>query len=135
MKFKNHIRLKQPGAQIHILAFINIIFLLGMLFILSSSFVTPPAIAVKFPNAVTSELMKEENFVVTITGEDVIYVNGSIKTLKELQNLLTKSPDLSKRSLLIKSDRRTSFGRIIDVWDLCRNLGIENINIATHQEQ
>jgi len=35
---------------------------------------------------------------------------------------------------MIKADRRSSMGRIVDIWDLCRQLGIEKINIATTRE-
>jgi len=37
--------------------------------------------------------------------------------------------------VLIKADRRASVGRIVDVWNLCRALGLERVNIATNQEQ
>ena len=38
---------------------------------------------------------------------------------------------MERRSLFIKADRRASVGRIVEVWDLARDLGIPKINIAT----
>ena len=60
------------------------------------------------------------------------FQDGKGDTLKELTKTL-KSVKSAGRPLLIKSDRRASVGRIVDVWDLCRKLGIERINIATNQ--
>jgi biopolymer transport protein ExbD len=35
---------------------------------------------------------------------------------------------------LIKADKRASLGRVVEVWDMARDLGITQINIATNQE-
>jgi len=82
----------------------------------------------------TSDIIKEENLIVTITSENILYLNGTVTTLKELKQRLSQ-PNIKDRPLLIKADRRASVGRIVDIWDLCRNLGIEQINIATNQEK
>ena len=132
MKFKRHTKLEHGLEQIDIAPLIDVIFLLLIFFMLSSSFVFQSGISVKLPKAVTSDIVKEENFIVTITSENVTYLNGEIVTLKELKQKLNR-PGSQERPLLIKADRRASVGRIVDVWDLCRDLGIERINIATNQ--
>lgn len=134
MRFKRHAKLEHGLRQIDIAPLIDIVFLLLIFFMLSTSFTLQSGINVKLPKAVTSDILKDENVIITITRENVIYLNGRIITLKELEADLAKfgSP---KRPLLIKSDRRASVGRVVDVWDLCRSLGIERINIATNQEE
>ncbi len=134
MKFKRHAKLEHGLKQIDIAPLIDVIFQLLIFFMLSSSFTFQSGISVKLPKAVTSDIIKEENFIITITGENVVYFNGVISTLKELKQKLDR-PNIKKRPLLIKADRRASVGRIVDIWDLCRNLEIEKINIATNQER
>lgn len=134
MKFKRHTKLEQGMKQIDIAPLIDVIFQLLIFFMLSSSFTFQSGINVKLPKAVTSDIIKEENYIITITNENVIYLNNQIVTFKELEEKL-KLPANKSRPILIKSDRRASMGRIVDVWDLCRNLGIERINIATNQDQ
>ena len=134
MKFKRYTKLEHGLEQIDIAPLVDVIFQLLIFFMLSSSFTFQSGINVKLPKAVTSDVIKEENLIVTITSENVIYLNGAITTLKELKQQLGR-PDGKDRPLLIKADRRASVGRIVDVWDLCRTLGIEKINIATDQEQ
>ena len=132
MKFKRHLKPVYGLEQIEIVPLINILFLLLMFVLLTSSLVSPSGINVKLPKAITSDIFKEENFIITITSENVIYLNNKIVTHKELQQALNKSNN-KHRQILIKTDRRASVGRIIDVWDLCRSAGIEKINIATNQ--
>ena len=101
---------------------------------LSSSFTFQSGIHVKLPKAITSDVIEEKNFIITITSENIIYLNNAIITLKELKKELLK--DNNKGCpVLIKADRRSYLGRTIDVWDLCRELGIERINIATNQKK
>jgi len=134
VKFKRHTKLKHGLGQIDIAPLIDVIFQLLIFFMLSSSFTFQSGINVKLPKAVTSDIIKEENLIVTITSENILYLNGTVTTLKELKRRLSQS-NTKERPLLIKADRRASVGRIVDIWDLCRNLGIEQINIATNQEK
>ena len=132
MKFKRHTKLEHGLGQIDIAPLIDVIFQLLIFFMLSSSFTFQSGINVKLPKAVTSDIITDENLIVTITSENIIYLNGAVITLKELKTRLDH-PASKDRPLLIKADRRASVGRIVDIWDLCRNLGIERINIATNQ--
>ncbi len=133
MQFKRHFKLDYSPAQILTVPLINVIFLLLIFFILSPSLTIQPSINVKLPKAITSDIVQEKDFIITITGEDVVYLNGKVTTLKELSKRLSNN-DIKNKPLLIKTDRRSSVGRIVDIWDLCRSLGIEKINIATNQE-
>jgi len=134
MNFKRHVKLESGLKQIDIAPLIDVIFQLLIFFMLSSSFTFKTGINVKLPKAVTSDTIKEESYVITITGENVVYLNSEIKTMKELTEALPTIKE-TKRPLLIKADRRSSMGKLVDIWDMCRNLGIEKINIATNQDQ
>lgn len=133
MKFKRHTKLEHGLQQINIAPLVDVIFQLLVFFMLSSSFTFQSGINVRLPKAVTSDIIKEDNLIITITSENIIYLNSKISTLKELKNELGKIKG-KNNPILIKADRRSSVGRIVDVWDLCRNLGIERINIATNQD-
>lgn len=133
MRFKRRFTKADALSQISVIPFVNLIFLLFIFCLLTSSFISEPGIGVKLPKVVTSDTLQGENIVITITSENVIYLNGTISTIKELTGKLSQS-ETKGQSVLIKADRRSSVGRIVDVWDLCRQLGIEHINIATNQK-
>lgn len=133
MRFKGRMELEHGLRQIDIAPLIDMIFQLLIFFMLTSSFVIQPGIKVNLPKAVTSEAVKIENIEVVISGENVTYLNGKVITGQELKNLL-KQAAKRKQPILIKADKRASLGRVVEIWDMARDLGIEQINIATDQE-
>lgn len=131
MKFKRHARMERGNlTTIDIAPLVDIIFLLIIFFMLTSSFVFQPGIKVNLPKAITSEVLGQESIIVTVTGENLIYYNGKLVTMKQLTENLKIHSD---RPLLIKADRKASLGRVVEVWDICRGLGIGQVNIATNQ--
>ena len=134
MQFRRYKKKLAPLEQINLTPLIDVVLMLLIFFILSTSLVSQTGINVKLPKALTSDAIKEENLNITVTSENVVYLNNKIITIKELRRELSKKVNKT-RPILIKADRRSSIGRIVDVWDLCRELGIEKINIATDQEK
>ena len=133
MHFKRHMEVEHGLRQIDIAPLIDMVFQLLIFFMLTSSFVVQPGIKVNLPKAVTSEVVKFENIELVVSSENVTYLNGKVVTLAELKKLLNQVAK-NKQSILIKADRRASLGRVVEIWDMCRDLGISQINIATNQE-
>lgn len=133
MRFKRHMELEHGLKQIEITPLIDMIFLLLVFFLLTSSFVIQPGIKINLPKAATSEIIQAENIEIIISGENVIYFNTKVVTIKELESLF-KQVAKRKQSILIKADKRSSLGRVVEIWDMCRDLGVSQINIATNQE-
>lgn len=133
MRFRRHMKLEHGLKQIDIAPLIDVVFQLLIFFMLTSSFVMQPGIKVNLPKAVTSEVVKPENIEILVSGENVTYFNGKVVTMKEIRNLL-KQVSRRGQAILIKADKRSSLGRVVDIWDLARELGIEQVNIATNQQ-
>jgi biopolymer transport protein ExbD len=130
MKFKSHLNLEK--GHIDLTPLVNVFFLLLIFFMFTSSFIFQPGIRVDLPKAVTSEIVQQENAVIIITKDDKIYLDDREITLDELNsklNMIAKE----KTGLLVKADARASHGRIVEVWDMCRNQGVSQVNIATSQ--
>jgi len=133
MKFKRHIGLEHGLKQIDIAPLIDMVFLLLIFFMLTSNFVMQPGIKVNLPRAVTSEIVKYENIEIVLSGENVTYLNGKVVTQSELKGFL-KQAAKKEQAILIKADKHASLGRVVEIWDMCRDLGVSQINIATNQE-
>jgi len=131
VKFKRRTEFKK--GQLDIAPLIDVVFLLLIFFMLTSSFIFQPGIKVNLPKALTSEALHEKSLVILVTDTDVIYLNNRAITTKELNSRLRIAAK-EKKPLLIKADRHASMGKIVEIWDMCRDAGISQINIATSQE-
>jgi len=119
-------------GQIDIAPLVDVMFLLLIFFMLTSNFVLQPGIKVRLPKAVTSEIIDSENLIISITSQDLIYLNYKPIQIGVLTELLQKAAR-EDSGVLIKADVGSSLGRIVEIWDLCRELGIDKVNIATNQ--
>jgi biopolymer transport protein ExbD len=133
MRFKRHMKMEHGLKQIDIAPLIDVVFQLLIFFMLTSSFVIQPGITVNLPKAVTSEIVKFDNLEFVVSAENITYFAGKVVTMKELKEMLTQAAR-NKKSVLIKSDRRASMGRVVEIWDLARDTGVGQVSIATNQE-
>ncbi|MFC1709259.1 ExbD/TolR family protein [Candidatus Omnitrophota bacterium] len=134
MRFRRRVEVEHGLSHIiDIAPLIDIVFQLLIFFMLTSSFIMQPGIKVNLPKAVTSDIVEEKNVVIVISSEGVIYINKNVLTIDELKSYIAKH-DLYSKAMLIKADKRASLGRVVEVWDLCREMGISQVNIATDQE-
>lgn len=132
MRFKTLKRRTEiKRGQLDIAPLIDVVFNLLIFFMLTSNFIFQPGIQVSLPKAITSEVIPTENLIVTVTGQDLLFLNDKPITFGDLVSKL-KEAVRENRSLLLKADSNASLGRVVEIWDLCRELGIPQINIATN---
>ncbi|MCM8801435.1 MAG: biopolymer transporter ExbD [Candidatus Omnitrophica bacterium] len=133
MRFRKHMELEHGLRQIDIAPLIDMVFQLLIFFMLTSSFVMQTGIKINLPKASSPETVRFENIEIIISRENVAYFNGRVVTTQEL---ITHVKEIAKKKLpiLIKADRHASLGRVVEIWDICRQAGISQINIATTQE-
>jgi biopolymer transport protein ExbD len=100
---------------------------------LTSNFVLQPGISVKLPKAITSEVISSENLIITLTGQDLLFLNEAPISLTELVPKIKQAAE-DEKTVLLKADTSASLGRVVELWDLCRDAGVPQINIATNQK-
>ena len=120
-------------GQLDIAPLVDVVFLLLLFFMLTSNFVLQTGIKVSLPKAITSEVLSGENLVIAVSGQDLLFLNEQPITINELTARL-KEAAAEKRSLLLKADSSASLGRVVEIWDMCRQAGVPQINIATNQK-
>ena len=66
MKFKRYTKVLTSLEQINLTPLIDVVLLMLIFFILSSSLASQSGINVKLPKAITSDTIKEENLTITV---------------------------------------------------------------------
>jgi biopolymer transport protein ExbD len=131
--FRRHISVPLMTG-IDLVPLLNVIFLVVVFFLLVSVFAVSAPLKVKLPRAVTSDMVNGVAITIIVTSENILYINDRVVTLQELKDVLARAGSRG-RAVMIKADRRASVGRVVDIWDLGRNMGVERINVATDQEE
>ena len=110
----------------------DIVLLLLIFFLLSSSFIVQPGIKIKLPKAVTGETNDNMQVLVTITGNQTIYLNQKQVAKNELgakiRQLLSKQQD---KTVVIRADRSLDLQVAVEVIDIAKLAGAQKFMLAT----
>ena len=103
-------------ALFHLLPLVNVLFLVFMLFAMSSRFTLQPGIAVALPHASFTLGPQIDPQIVSITSSPVpaIYFRAEKVSLADFTRRLTDTPP-KQRSLIVKADRGTRYDLIVQV--------------------
>lgn len=133
MRFKKHLELEYGFRQIEIIPLINLIFLILVFFLIALSFTTQSGIRIGLPKFLAGEGVFDKPIEIILSGQDLIYFDGSVINNQDLKSLIGKAGK-KRQPILIKSDRRSSLGRVAEIWDICRDLGVAQVSIAATQQ-
>ena len=124
MKIKT--QLKIIKGKFVFVPLIDVIFLLLIFFVLSSSFVQVSTISVKLPSA-RGQLTSAEKMVVTINKNDKFFFNDQVMDMKALKEQLAKIATKYKiESIILRADENVSHGTVTKVLALAYSL---NLNV------
>lgn len=131
MRFKKQAEWEQYPKPVEIIPLINLLFLLLLFLLLVSNFVLQPGMKINLPKVFTSDALPLENIELVITGENLVYFDDKPISQDNLKNLVMQAAK-RKQPVLIKADKAASLASSVMIWDLCRNSGVAQVNIATN---
>ena len=119
-------------ALFNTISLTDIVLLLLIFFLLSSTFVIQPGIKVKLPKAASTQAEERGNIYVTITSDERIFLNDERVAEGELgaklRVLLAAEGD---KAVVIRADKDLTLERTITVVDIAKLAGAEKFVIAT----
>ncbi len=111
---------------------LDIVFIMLIFFIVTSTFVKEPGIEVNRPEAVTATDRKLASIIVAISEEDEIWINKerveleAVKTIVE--QLVRENP---KGTAVIQADAKSKTRLLIEVVNQIRATGVEDVAVST----
>jgi len=124
---------KEPMVGFTAISLTDIIFLLLVFFLLSSTFVLQPGIKVQLPvTTTTPDISSEKSVVISLTKEGAVYLNDSLVNRVELGALLRqKVLDVGNPIVVLRADKNVQIASLVDVMDIAKSAGADRFVIAT----
>lgn len=133
MKFK--IKKEQLQDQIDMSPLIDMVFILLIFFMVTTTFVKDMQVDLNRPGASSAEISSDKSIRVTLDAAKKIYFDGQEVELWALQGLMRNALKTSdSKDVLVITDTSVSAQNLIDVVDQLRLAGAGNIGVATEQE-
>ncbi|MBI1391855.1 MAG: biopolymer transporter ExbD [Alphaproteobacteria bacterium] len=118
--------------DVNVTPLLDIVFIMLIFFIVTSTFVKEPGVEIERPDASTATDRKLASILVAVTAENEIYVNKDQLELDELrlavEALKRENP---KGTAAIQIDSRADARFLVEVADQIRNAGVSDIAVST----
>ncbi|MGR5368964.1 ExbD/TolR family protein [Photobacterium damselae] len=133
-------RLTRPSrnredAQIDLTSMLDIVFIMLIFFIVTSSFVRESGVEVNRPQASHAVSQKDAGIFIAITSANDIYIDKRIIDAERVQatieHMLVDQPDAS---LVIQADEHAYNGTVVKVMDAAKGAGVKNIALAAENK-
>ncbi len=122
-------------TQIDLTPMLDVVFIMLIFFIVTTSFVKESGIDVNRPSAQSSEQKGQANIFIAIRNNDEIWIDKRMVDLRSVRaNIERLKATNSQNSVVIQSDKEAKTGVLVSVMDQIRLAGIFNISISTSKE-
>lgn len=129
-KYKN-----KDNSGIDIAPMLDMVFILLIFFIVTSSFVRETGVDVNKPKASSAQELARESILIGISREGTIHINEEQVDLRTLRMVLSQMiAEKSDRAAVIVADREAPSGKIVDVLDECNLAKVKKVSIAANKE-
>ena len=127
---------KKKRVAINVTSLIDVLFLLLIFFMVSSTFKEQPGMKLELPEAQSAEIAEIKEMVLQIHQVDgdmiKLTLNSETVSLKNLpEKLQTMLSQTADSSLTLKADKTVTHGVVVEVMDIAKQTGIKKLVIAT----
>jgi biopolymer transport protein ExbD len=121
---------------LNVTSLIDVLFLLLIFLMVSSTFVEHPAIELDLPKASTSEPVKADSMRLTIPEDGRLILEGEEVQPAALTERLREAARANPELLLIlEADRSADYGRVVEALDAAREAGVKRISAFTRRPE
>ena len=128
---KQHVSMESDDSAIDMTPMLDIVFIMLIFFIVTTSFVKESGVTVSRPSAQTAAEDKKGNIMVAIKPNGEVWIDKraiDVRSVRaNIEKLKSESPE---SAVVIQADTDARTGLLVKVMDQIRLAGISNISIA-----
>jgi biopolymer transport protein ExbD len=123
-------------SEINLTPMLDIVFIMLIFFVVTTSFVKESGIDVNRPSAQTAEPRDQGNILIAITPNGEIWIDKrpvDIRAIRAVvERLVAENPE---GGVIIQGDREAEIGLLVKVMDQVRKAGVKNVSIAASKDK
>ena len=124
------------APQVNIAPLMDMVFILLIFFVVTTTFVKETGIRVDRPQATASRSLESKSLRVAITKSGAVYTEGRRVELAELRERIKRFVAREKSpSVILIPDEATSAGRLVEVMDTAKLAGARDLAVATRRKE
>lgn len=132
MQFQIRRKRKERKVLINITSLIDVLFLLLIFLMVSSTFLEQPGIKLELPVAQSAVKVEQKDYVLFMDKSGGIFLNKETVDLDSLEEAIKKAlPKMKEGSLILKADQDVSHGIVVQVLDIVKRSGVKKLVIGT----
>lgn len=130
-------RRKREEPRIELTPMVDVVFLLLIFFMISTTFIDAPGIAVKLPESSAPALTKTpEEVEVALSRAGEIYLRGeSVTPIQLASELSLYQARAAEMTFVLRADQQALHGQVVEVMDIAREAGFGRLALATEKGQ
>jgi biopolymer transport protein ExbD len=123
-------------TSVNLIPMIDVVLNMVFFFMVTTTFIVTPGIALRLPTSTTSEPVAVGRLVITVVDETELYLNSDRYTLEGLSDRLGDYSAQEReelKSVVVEGDRSIPYSLMVDVLDILRKNGFRGVNLRTLQ--
>jgi len=121
----------QEETEINITPMLDIVFIMLIFFIVTTSFIKETGIDPQRPEATTAIKQERGNILIGISPAGDIWMNKRKVEMAQIRQLVEQAiAETPEASVVIVSDEKAATGVLIDLMDQIRLGGVQNVSVA-----
>lgn len=129
---KNLSMRRERFDKMNVVPFIDIVLVLLVIILATATFVTNQTIKVDLPSASSKQKEQKKSITLAINKKGEYFYNTKAFSLTQIKEKLLKL-DPKKDIISLKMDKHSEFRHFVDIIDILKTKGFENISIVTKQ--
>ncbi|MDD5720241.1 MAG: biopolymer transporter ExbD [Candidatus Krumholzibacteria bacterium] len=122
-------------VDVNLSPLIDMVFLLLIFFVVTTSFVKETGIDVHRSTAATAEVKERGAIMIGVTSEGEIWMEGKKIDVRSVRGLVERSlAEDPEAGVVVVADRESQTGMVVQVMDQCRLAGAANVSLAARRE-
>lgn len=130
---ERYVEIGASGAEINVAPLIDMVFILLIFFLVTTSFVRETGLEVEKPVAASAQKLQRDSILIGVSASGAVHMHNREVGLLSVRALVKEQLRRRELPVIIIADRDTRTQALVDVIDECKLAGAKAVRIATEK--